>query len=313
MKIKNGYYVIFFAAAFFLSVMALFSFNVKTKQNMQTFDKIQGFIFDFPIFKEWEVKSIKKINDDECVIYFNYPKNVFFELAPQILIRRINNDTDEEYIGLIEVKKATANNGSQTINYSYLFNPLMHSKNFKPSESDWDDIEFYGKDFKVSISRFLSKENGFDDEIFYNKIIETFNFTGDITQTKTFSESGDFSFDYPVIKNLREKEIIKDSKAKWEWVIVFLEQEPSVDFESLFQVNILKTHTLSFNSAIGRSPGFYNNKNPNKVSYNFFKENGRLEFYGFDYGILIDFSGVNDNFFSIDLFVNKIVETFKFL
>ena len=59
--------------------MSIFSKKQKITET-KTFSEIPGFSFEYPVFKDWEINSIEKVNNEEYIVYLNYPENIAFEV-----------------------------------------------------------------------------------------------------------------------------------------------------------------------------------------------------------------------------------------
>lgn len=73
--------------------MGIFSFLNKNKAEIietKTFSEMPGFSFEYPVFKGWEVKEIKKISENEYNIFFNVPEDVELYMPPQLNIKKVH-------------------------------------------------------------------------------------------------------------------------------------------------------------------------------------------------------------------------------
>ena len=134
----------------------------------KTFDcsEIGGFSFKFPDFKGWEFKYVEKIDVNLCIIYFNWPDDIEYEVPPAIEVKKVD----------LENISQTKKQNPQNISYEYIQDSSIYVDGHKFAEGDWDWLVFYGKDFNVRIARNMFGEPPFDADLFYSKIIETFDF-----------------------------------------------------------------------------------------------------------------------------------------
>ena len=134
-----------------LIVMGIFSFLNRSKiAEIKTFSEIPGFTFEYPVFKDWEINGIKKIDDNEYAIFLNYPDSIDFYVAPQIKIRKIKEQDVEK------------------INY-------QKNPNGASYYEDKGNITFVGP-FFVNVIPFLHEGNGYSNKIFTERVIKTFRF-----------------------------------------------------------------------------------------------------------------------------------------
>ena len=134
--------------------MGIFSFLNKNKAEIaevKTFSEIPGFSFNYIIFKNWGVREVKKIEDNEYNIFFSYPNNINLYQYPQLNIKK-------EKIGSIIQSKGNP----QGINDFYDNKTLIfyNNKNF----------------IKINLVAGGIEKEGFSEKILLNKIIETFKF-----------------------------------------------------------------------------------------------------------------------------------------
>lgn len=127
-----------------------------------------GFSFEFPDFKNWELQGIQNQRENLCVMYFNWPDDIEYEIPPQIRVEKIKTEAGDN----AENKKQNP----QNISYEYVTDLSLYVEGHKFEEGDWDWLVFYGKDFYVKISKNGFGKLPFDTDLFYGKIIETFNF-----------------------------------------------------------------------------------------------------------------------------------------
>lgn len=132
--------------------MVIFSF-LKSQKIAETkmFSEISGFSFEYPVFKGWEVKEVKKVNENSYIIFLKNPTNFGFNVGPEINI-------EKGKIGLI----------SQGIGNPQGF-PYYIKDNI---------LTFYDSENSIKISYFTgSEKQGFARKISFDKIIETFKFS----------------------------------------------------------------------------------------------------------------------------------------
>lgn len=143
--------------------------NVSEVLEYKTFD-CQGFdfIFEFLDFKDWEFKYIEKKKESLCIMYFNSPDNIRYEIPPKIEIHKIEKMQSKDTSVLTK--------NPQNISYEYIQDPTLYVDGHKFEEGDWDWLVFYGRSFDVKIERAMFGEPPFDADLFYKKIIETFDF-----------------------------------------------------------------------------------------------------------------------------------------
>lgn len=127
------------------------------------------FIFQFPDFKNWELKGIEK-KENRCTMYFNWPDDILYEYPPRISIEEIESKNESKN------EKSNLLKNPQGIFYGYVQDPGLYVSGHKFEEEDWDWLVFYGKDFSVRISKNSFGKLPFDADLFYKKIIETFDF-----------------------------------------------------------------------------------------------------------------------------------------
>jgi hypothetical protein len=113
----------------------------------------EGFSFEYPVFKEWEIKFIENVRENEWVIYLNWPDTIDFEAPTQIHIEKSQ---------LGPVLQATGN--PQGVSYFYSPNARY-------------TLTFYNNTHQVELWIFYySEEHGFSKKAFDKKVIETFRF-----------------------------------------------------------------------------------------------------------------------------------------
>lgn|GEM_PF-2020602 len=153
------------------------------------FSAMEGVSFQYPVFQDWEVKVIEKKNKNEYIIWLNWPGNIKFEVAPQIIIKRMpelgldymrkmaRRTILEKSIKYLLILSRTIKINPNGELYDFVFDSSLYVKNYNPPEGHWDYLQFYNKNFGVRIWIIsASKEVGFDRNLFCTRIIETFNF-----------------------------------------------------------------------------------------------------------------------------------------
>ena len=144
-----------------ITTMGIFSFLNKNKLKIietKTFSEIPGFIFEYPVFKGWEVSLIKKINESDYQIFFSCP----FETTIAPYMKIINSNVGKTEIFKILKYKENPNG----VYYSYNKNSQIG-----------DNIEFINKKYsKVNIYPFMHEGDGYSGKILVQKIIDTFKF-----------------------------------------------------------------------------------------------------------------------------------------
>ena len=146
--------------------MAIFSKKQKITET-KTFSEIPGFSFEYPVFKDWEINSIEKVNNEEYIVYLNYPENIAFEVAPQIKINKIDNYQREP--GMIDDPIS--------------FEIKKNQRGFSYGEPGDGSLEFYADNFRIKIEPFSHEGNGYSGKVFVQKIIETFKFNTTVSES----------------------------------------------------------------------------------------------------------------------------------
>ncbi len=127
-----------------------------------------GVYFEFPNFKDWEYAYTEKVNKNLCIMYFNWPDNVLYEVPPQMHIYKVLKNAEANEAGLQK--------NSHGIPYERVQDPSLYVTGHKFEEGDWDWLIFYGPNFNIKMEHVLFGEPPFDKDFFYQKIIETFKF-----------------------------------------------------------------------------------------------------------------------------------------
>lgn len=130
-----------------------------------------------------------------------------------------------------------------------------------------------------------------------------------IVEIKTFSEIPGFSFEYPVFKGWEVNEIKKNSENEY---VMFLNYPDSTDFYVAPQIKIKKIEYYQRKPGMVDEPiSFEVKKNPQGISYG--KPNdGSLEFYADNFRIRIEPFAYEGNGYSNKIFIQKIIDSFKF-
>jgi hypothetical protein len=155
------------------TVMILFFKKSKLIENKK-FSCLAGFTFEYPVFKNWEVKTIEKKGENECIIWFNWPGNILFAVPPNIMVSKtkelgldyLNGIRIEGISPMDRIPSSFAKTNPQNILYDNISDPTI-----PPT------LRFYGKDFGVRIEAYSTEEMGFGkDQVFFKKVISSFNF-----------------------------------------------------------------------------------------------------------------------------------------
>jgi len=235
--------------------MGILSFLEKNKAKIvetRTFSEIPGFSFEYPVFKGWEVKEIKKISENEYQIYFNGPLGSDSAVVPYINIKKVEGkpmlisqmplDIQIRDAGLNLIKQ---NNNGTTF---FVFDSSAYSKDYKPKQGEWNYVILPLILGNVRISKF-SSEPGFDENIFVDKIIETFSDDPSVYSVSVKAEYGKIvkyalneTIEFPdfSLKYKGTSEIPGPNNAKWSIV--------KYNFE-LKSKN--ETKTISWSSGMG--------------------------------------------------------------
>jgi len=143
-----------------------------------------------------------------------------------------------------------------------------------------------------------------------------------IIETKTFSEISGFSFDYPVFKNWGIKAVEKKSDNEY---IIWVDWPQDINFDNPPQINIKKIQEQKI-PVFEKISDVNENKNSTSYEFIYFPDNyierydpkehwDAIHFYKNDFldGVLIDMPIDEPDYgFSREIFVKKIIETFKF-
>lgn len=140
-----------------------------------------------------------------------------------------------------------------------------------------------------------------------------------IIETKTFSEIPGFSFEYPVFKGWEFASIKKVSDSEY---ILYLNNPSNIDFDAAPQIKIVKSEYAykgPNNSTIENNPNIKTNKNGAKYYMILRYDNPEISeglpfmnFYASDSTVTIYPFMHEGNGYSGKVFVDKIIETFKF-
>ena len=161
------------------------------------------FSFTYPIFKDWEVKGIQNENENECIFWFAWPPVIKYETPPCIYVEKRSDLGEKSLHGKLKVK-GTANISGMKIKglmeskqknpnnvpYEHVYDSSHYEKGYAPKAGDWDWLVFFGEEFGVRIGSYAGfgsldyddfpdhrKFYEFDNEVFYNEVIRTFNWT----------------------------------------------------------------------------------------------------------------------------------------
>ncbi|MFH2023989.1 MAG: hypothetical protein ABIJ10_06785 [Candidatus Micrarchaeota archaeon] len=148
------------------------NFNIIEVKEFSCEDQSKIF-FKYPVFKDWEVKSITKTAKDEYTIYLNWPSNIRFEIAPQIKLRLI----EERKIPDFETISSVKTNPFEVC-YELVYFPSHYVKDYDP-KGNWDALHFYrttSVNGALMILTFDAENHGFSKKVFADKVIETFWF-----------------------------------------------------------------------------------------------------------------------------------------
>jgi hypothetical protein len=147
-------------------------------------EALSGFTFKYPLLKGWEVKGIQAKDENRCIMYFNSPDDIDYEIPPQIIVEKSEYSKNT----LNKKRSSTAGENSTGVPYEYITDSNLYVPGYKFKEGDWDWLVFYGKDYEIRIGRnnFGSLKidggkttqglNEFDSNAFYGSIIESFKF-----------------------------------------------------------------------------------------------------------------------------------------
>lgn len=134
--------------------METFSNQPKNIEN-RTFSEIPGFSFEYPVFKEWEVKEIKRVSENEFEIFLNYPDLIDFYTPPKIKIKK-DTSPMSDYFGI--------NINKNNVYYDFL--PDSNSV-----------LVFYQNKVRVTIDfSNIIEDLSFSRKALAQKIINTFRF-----------------------------------------------------------------------------------------------------------------------------------------
>lgn len=146
---------------------------------------LESFLFDFPIFEDWEVKRIEPTGEGRCRILLNWPMNVEFEVAPQVYIQRrddLRATTPEAVAAIHATHKTTGQTQTaanpNTVLFDRVHNATRWTAGYVPKPDQWDYLQFYGPVFGVRIGvEAWGDEHGFSRARFADEIIRTFRFS----------------------------------------------------------------------------------------------------------------------------------------
>jgi hypothetical protein len=121
----------------------------------KTFSEIPGFSFEYLVFQGWEVREVKKINDSQYSILFNFPEGNQFYVPPSMFIEKTTSMVTD-YLG-------ASKNPNGVPYYQSTQNKKVLSF-FIPDE------------VKINLSSIVDGD-GISKKEMENKIIESFKFT----------------------------------------------------------------------------------------------------------------------------------------
>jgi len=191
-----------------LTTMSIFSFfNNKNKIIEKTFSEIQGFTFNYPVFKYWEVSNIKKITEDEYRIFFKCPYETY--IPPSMNVRKIYNIKGYMIPGL---------------EYSKNPNKVKYYPSDNSNTSQKDKIIFFNIDqnFIIEIKPYIHEGEGYSSSKIIEKIIDSFKFQvspeskgyNPLTNIPAFQEKYQKAIKAVIIKLKENKDNPKDFYAK---------------------------------------------------------------------------------------------------
>lgn len=135
-------------------------------------DGIKGFVFQYPVFRGWEVLTTKSEVTNgkvECFISLHSSLGT----PTRIIVTKQTYSKQDFEIPAAAVSSPNPN----SVPYIYTKEELSGG-DYAPSHYGY--VGFYGKDFKFWVSLDgISEKSGFPTEEFFNKVIETFKITGD--------------------------------------------------------------------------------------------------------------------------------------
>ena len=144
---------------------------------IKVFSELDGVIFEYPVFEGWEVSKIEKKDKYEYFIYFYWPKT--FDLGKAPRVRVLKTPWLSLNSARADVPKGDGRTNPNGVRYERVFEPSLYFQKSKPEDGYWNCLEFYGESAGVRISRYSGvKEQGFDEDVFYDTVIGTFKFRG---------------------------------------------------------------------------------------------------------------------------------------
>lgn len=175
MKKRKYKLIISLSLTFIIILLLIITFTMWPFQSYKiietkTFSEIPGFAFEYPIFKNWEVSQIKKINENEYYIFFKCP----FEtaVAPYMKIEKISNLS---LTYLSDTKNHPPIGGIPTLNAKKNKNNILYDS-LEDSTMPYT-IQFYEKDFGVRIKPFIHEGDDYSGKLFVKTIINSFKLT----------------------------------------------------------------------------------------------------------------------------------------
>lgn len=141
----------------------------KPNTSMEYSQNIKDFIwedkkisFQYPEFENWGVKEVSQKSENEYTIFLNYPLGIDFEIIPQIKIAIV----PEWSLKALRLKKGYITQKKNAMGVLYDTIQVQHNPKM---------LAFFTEDFGVTITPIsISKEYGFYEDVFFEKIINTF-------------------------------------------------------------------------------------------------------------------------------------------
>ena len=137
---------------------------------MKHFSEISGFVFDYPIFKGWEIERIETKTENEYVIWFTWPdKNILLAIPPHMKIKKMEAGENLEFERVTELQETK--NG---VEYEYVYLPSNHGEGYDP-KGYWDGVHFFTENPSNGVLIEINTGEQKRDMMMKN-IIETFEF-----------------------------------------------------------------------------------------------------------------------------------------
>lgn len=158
--------------------------NPKYKINsIKTFSEDPSFVFDYPEFKNWEVKEILK-QENRYIFHLNYPDDIDFAYPPiitiynQIIHSRQKMSFQEKNHSDFKVVLKNKKINKYGVNCEFIYFPSNYIEGYEP-KGNWDAMHFYKTDLVGGVLIDISSipdGKGFLRDVFIKKVIETFRF-----------------------------------------------------------------------------------------------------------------------------------------